>query len=200
MSFGNRAAAFLGPLAGKTTAFLLENRASKLNLAQATLPYLAEREEGCCILDLDAFYSSNLETIARNFPRSNLKRVEIIIPEVGADIEATLAEIFVAASNRPLVIDSTNSLYQLLASQKPKSSSRKFAFLTAALSSWARANSSLVMANMYEREPPIRRRTAQFSGFFDVVVSVSRKPRGLGLFCKKGSAWQNRTFFLPLEN
>ena len=191
---------FLGPLRGKTTAFLLDDRRSKLSLAEAALPYLAGTKEGCRILDLDAFYSSNIETITRNVPRGDLKRIEIIIPEVGSDIETTLSEAFLGASNKALILDSTNTLYQLLAYQKPKSSSRKFAFLIAALSTWAKANSLPVIANMYERERPFYKRATPISGFFDVVVSVSRRPKGLGLLCRRGSAWQNRSFFLPLED
>lgn len=168
-------------------------------LAQTTLPYLAERGGGCCVLDLDAFYSSNIEAVTNEVPRSRLKRVEIIMPDAGSDIETTLAEVFTNLSDKSLVIDSTNSLYQLLAYHRPKSSSRKFAFLITVLSGWAKANSRLVIANTYEREPPFHRKATPLSGFFDVVVSVSSKPKGLRLFCKKGNAWQSRTFFLPLE-
>lgn len=195
MSLGNRAADFLEPLVGVTTAFLLKDRGSKVALARAILPRLAERDGGCRVLDLDAFFSSNIESVTTGVRGSGLKDIEIVLPEAGADIEAALAEVF--ADGRSLIIDSTNSLYHLLAYRGPKSASRKLAFLAAALSGWARANSRLVIANTYEREPPILRRAGSFASFFDVVVSVSSQPHGLGLFCKKGSPWQSRSLFLP---
>lgn len=196
MSLGSPVADFLEPLTGTTTAFLLGDKDSKIALARAILPYLAEREEGCCVLDFDAFFSSGIESVTSNVQREHLKDIEVVIPQPGSDIEATLAEVF--TGSRSLIIDSTNSLYHLLAYQRPKSASRKLAFLIAALSRWAQANSRLVIANTYEREPPIRRRAGSFSTFFDVAVSVSSRPRGLGFTCRKGNPWQNRNFILPV--
>lgn len=201
MSFSEKTVALLRPLAGKTTAFLLIDRPSKLDLARALLPHLAAMGDGCRILDLDAFYSSNLEVVARDVPRASMKRIELIIPEVGSDIEATMAGLFADESDRTLVIDSTNTLHQLLAHQNPRSSSRDFAFVCAALSSWASSNSRVVLANTYEREPPIRRRIrTPFSRFFDVTVSVSRRVGGLGLACRRGNAWPGKAFFLALQD
>jgi hypothetical protein len=201
LSFSEKTAALLRPLVGKTTDFLLIDRASKLSLARAMLPHLAAMGDGCRILDLDAFYSSNIAEISKEVPHAAMKRIELIIPDVGSDIQHAIAGLFADESDRTLVIDSTNTLHHLLASQKPKSSSREFAFVCAALSNWARANSRVVMANTYEREPPIRRRVAMpFSRFFDVAVSVSHRPGGLGLHCRRGNAWPGRAFFLALQD
>ena len=148
------------------------------------------------MLDLDAFFSSDIESVASGVPRARLKDVVMIVPQPGSDIEATLAEVF--TGNRSLVIDSTNTLYHLLAYQSPKPASRKLAFLVAALSKWAQANSRLVIANTYEREPPTRRRAGSFSAFFDAAISVSANTRGLEFMCRKGNPWQSKTIFLPI--
>jgi hypothetical protein len=201
LSFSEKTTALLGPLVGKTTAFLLSDRGSKLILARALLPHLVARGDGCRILDLDAFYSSNIEEIAGGVPRANMKRIELIVPGVGSDIEATIADLFGDGSDRALIIDSTNTLHQLLAQQNPRPSSREFAFTCAALSNWAGANSRVVVANTYEREPPIHRRIKMpFSRFFDITVSVSQRAGGLGLYCRRGDAWPGRSFFLSLQD
>jgi len=201
MSFGSqRATLLLDPLVSKTVAFLLNDRRSNLSLAWAILPFLMVRE-GCRVLDLDALYSSNADTIAARVPPELMGRLELTVPEAGSNIERTVTELFLDTTGRPLIIDSANTLYQLLSSRSPKSSSRKFAFLIAALSSWARANARLVFSSTYARGTTARRKTARsLSEMFDVVISVSRKAGWLTLRCERGNAWREKTFFLPLED
>lgn len=202
MSFSSQnVALLLDPLVGKTTVFLLEDRSSNLDLANAILPTLARGKEGCSILDLDAFYSSNIDVIGSRMPAGRMERVELRVPEAGANIERVLADLFLDASIKPLIIDSANTLHQLLASQNPRPSSRKFAFLAAAMSSWARANAGMVLSSTYERGTATHKRsTRSLYETFDVVISVSRKARGLAMRCERGNAWRERDFFLPLEN
>ena len=65
MSFGDGLPRqFLEPMKGKTAAFRLNGRSSNLKFAAAVVGLLAGALVGCRILDLDAFYSSNLETLA----------------------------------------------------------------------------------------------------------------------------------------
>ena len=201
MSFSEKTATLLRPLAGKTTAFLLIDRPSKLGLARALMPHLAAMGDGCRILDLDAFYSSNLSEITRDVPRTDARRIELIVPAAGSDIESTIAALFEDESDRTLVIDSTNTLHQLLVRQNPRSSSRDLAFAWAALSNRASSDSRVVLANTYEREPPVRRRTkAPLSALFDVTVTVSRRVGGLDLSVRRGVAWPGKTFFLALQD
>lgn len=171
-----------------------------MNLASAILPSLAEGKEGCSILDLDALYSSNIDVVGARVSSGRLGRIELRVPEAGSNIERTLADIFLDASSRPLIIDSTNTLYQLLASQNPRPSSRKFAFLAAAMSSWARANARMVLSSTYERRTATRKKTARsLYEMFDIVISVSRKADGLAMRCERGNAWRDRDFFLPFS-
>ncbi|MDG6901818.1 MAG: hypothetical protein JRM80_07645 [Nitrososphaerota archaeon] len=201
MSLNEKAHDLLSPLVGRTSAFLVSERGLKLSFARAILPHLAARGGGCRIFDLDAFFSSNLGEVTRNVPRAAVKNVELIIPEVGFDIESEIADLFSDESDRALIIDSTNTLNQLLASQKPRSASRELAFVFAALSNWARMNSRVVVANTYERNPPIPRRAATpFSRFFDLTISVSQRVGGVSLHCRKGDVWAGRPFFLSFQD
>lgn len=185
---------------GKTTAFLVGDRVSNLRFAEAILPLVAGDEMGCDLLDLDALYSSNLKSIAARTTPHDLENLEIIIPEPGSDIESTLASLFQGGRRRTLIIDSVNSLYQLLSSPNPKSSSRKFAFLISALSVWARDNRRAVIASIYERRTtPRAKMSRSLADAFDSAVSVSRETRGMALRCERGSAWRNGAFFLPFQ-
>lgn len=192
---------FLGPLEGKTTAFRLSDRPSNLKFAEAILGLLAEDQRGCNLLDLDAFYSSNLETVAAEVPSDGLASLDITIPEPGSEIEAILAAVFHGGHDRPLLIDSANTLYQLLSLHNPRSASRKFAFFVSALSDWASSNRKPVIISIYDRRPATHRKASRsFVDVFDNSVYVSRKADGLAFRCERGNAWRGGTFFLSLDD
>lgn len=190
---------FLEPLAGKTTAFLLDDRPSNLGLATAIASLLAASRLRCRLLDLDAFYSSNLQTLTAGLERESLAGLEIDVPEPGSDTEATLAALFTGQVGLTL-IDSANSLYQLLSARNPRAAGRKFSFFVSALSSWARSNGKPAIVSLYDRRPTIRRRASRsLSDAFDNSISLSVGHEGLTFRCERGSAWSGGDFFLPLQ-
>jgi len=189
---------FFEPLAGKTTVFRLDGRQSNLRFASAILGLLAGARFGCRILDLDAFYSSNLEALAAGVPRESLAGFDVTLPEPGSEIEAALAALFLGGQDKPLLVDSANSLYQLLSLSNPRAASRKFAFFASALSSWARSNGEPAIASIYDRRPVAHRRASRsLADVFDNSVSISAKGDGLAFRCERGSAWRGGGFFLP---
>jgi len=202
MSFGDGLLRqFLEPMKGKTAAFRLNGRSSNLKFAAAVVGLLAGARMGCRILDLDAFYSSNLETLAANAPREGLSDIDLDIPEPDSDMEVILTELFLGDDNRLILIDSVNSLYQLLSARNPKAASRKFSFFMSALSSWSSSNGGPAIATLYDRRPATHRRTSRsLADSFDVSVSVASKPNGLAFRCERGSAWRGGSFFLPFED
>lgn len=189
---------FLEPLEGKTTAFRVNDRPANLRLGAAMLRLLAGGHRGCRLLDLDAFYSSNLETLARGVPRESLASFELTVPEPRSDTEATLAATFLEGEDKPILIDSANSLYQLLSANNPRAATRKFAFFISALSSWSKSNGTPAVASIYDRRPAVHRRASRsLSDVFDNSISLSAKPDGLAFKCERGSAWRGGGFFLP---
>jgi hypothetical protein len=198
---GRQSRLFLGPLEGKTTAFRLNDRPSNLRFASAIIGLLVGDQRGCRLLDLDAFYSSNLDTLAAGVSRESLESFDFTIPEPGFDVEATLAAMFREGGAKPLLIDSANSLYQFLSLRNPRAASRKFAFFVSALSEWARSNGKPAIASIYDRRPTARRRASRsLADVFDNSVLLSTRPGGLAFRCERGSAWRGGSFFLPLEN
>jgi hypothetical protein len=188
-------------LEGKTTAFRLSDRPSNLKFAKAILGLLTEGGRGCNLLDLDAFYSSNLETIAAGVSQDGLASLDVTMPEPGSEIEAILASMFHGGHDRPLLIDSANTLYQLLSLRNPRSASRKFAFFVSALSDWAISNRKSVIASIYDRRPATHRKASRsLTDFFDNSVSVSSRADGLAFKCEHGNAWRSGAFFLSLDD
>jgi len=202
MSLSERQARlFFEPLGGKTTAFRLDGRQSNLKFASAILRLLAGARLGCRFLDLDAFYSSNLEALAVGVPRENLAGLEMTLLDPGSEVEAALAALLLDGEDRPLVIDSANSLYQLLSVRNPRAAGRKFTFFVSVLSSWARSNGEPAMASIYDRRPVAHRKASRsLADAFDNSVSVSAKRDGLAFRCERGSAWRGGGFFLPAED
>lgn len=189
---------FLEPLAGKTTAFLLGDRPSNLRFAAAITGLLAASRLRCRLLDLDAFYSSNLQTLAAGLGES-LTGLEIAVPEPGSDMEATLAALFIGQVGLTL-IDSANSLYQLLSVRNPRAAGRKFSFFASALASWAGSNGRPAIVSLYDRRPTIRRRGSRsLADAFDNSVSLSVGHDGLAFKCERGAAWRGGEFFLPFQ-
>jgi hypothetical protein len=192
---------FLEPLAGKTTAFRVDDRPSNLKFAAAILRLLAGARRGCRLLDLDAFYSSNLEALAVGLPRESLAGFDITLPEPGSDMEATLAGFFLGGDARPVLIDSVNSLYQLLSARNPRAAGRKFTFFVSAMSNWAKSNGEPAVASIYDRRPATRKKASRsLADVFDSSISLSAKPDGLAFKCERGSAWRGGGFFLPFED
>lgn len=148
-------------------------------------------------MDLDAFYSSNLSDLARGVPREALGDFEMMLPEPGSDTEATLSAAVLEVGDRPLLIDSANTLYQLLSAGNPRSATRKFAFFVSALSSWARSNGRPAVASIYDRRPAAHRRASRsLADAFDNSISLSVKHDGLAFRCERGSTWRGGGFFL----
>lgn len=202
MSLGDgRSMLFFEPLKGKTTAFRVDGRQSNLRFASTVLRLLAGARLGCRFLDLDAFYSSNLEALAAGVPLKSMAGFDMTLPEPGSEIEAELADLFLGGGDRPLLVDSANSLYQLLWARNPRAASREFNFFVSALSGWARSNGEPVIASIYERRPVAHRRPSRsLADVFDNSVSVSVGHEGLALKCERGGAWRGGGLFLPFED
>jgi len=201
LSLSSASRLFLGPLEGRTVAFRVNDRPSNLKLARAVLGFLVREKRGCRVLDLDAFYSSNVESIAAGIDSEDLEGVEITIPEPGSETEAFLATFLRTDNDKPLLIDSVNSLYQLLSMRNPRSATRKFSFFISALARWARSNGGPVIASIYDRRPAMRRRASRsLTDGFNISISTSMEERGLSLRCERGSAWRGGRFFLAFED
>ena len=190
MSFGGQQSqAFFGPLTGRTATFLLEGRRANLDFARALVGLLAEAGGSCVVLDLDAFYSSNADTIFPGVPKALAEASAVIVPEPGDDIEAEFARLF-GSTQKAIVIDSLNSLYHLISLEDGSSRSRKLAFAVAALSYLAKTNDTAVVLTMYRREGFTRYGTGRsISALSEITASVDVRGAELVIRAERGQAW-----------
>jgi len=201
MSFGvQRAQAFLAPLTGRTATFLLESRGANLSFARAIISLLAQAGDGCAVVDLDAFYSSNSDRIFTTLAQATSTAMAIRVPEPGADVEGDFSTIF-EAPQRAVIIDSLNSFYHLVSQEDGSSRSRKLMFAVASLSYYARANGKIVIFSMYRREGFTRRGTSRsISSLSDITASVNIRGDEVVFRSERGSGWPGEKFSIRIPS
>lgn len=189
MSFSaGEAEAFIGPVAGKTTTFLLEGREDNVAFATAAISLVTKSGRTCSVLDLDALYSSNADTILGALPSSSLHRTSFIVPDPGSDVERELPRIL-SSGAEVVIIDSFNTFYHLLSHDDGASRGRKLSFAVASMSYLARTGSRPVFFTMYRRGGAWRQGTRPISGLSDVTAAVRTQASELFLSCERGRAW-----------
>jgi hypothetical protein len=193
MSFGaHEAQLFFSPLRGRTATFLLEDRLANLDFARAVVGLLAQTPDTAEILDLDAFYASNADSIFRSFSSPTIATLRV--PEPGADIEGEFASMF-EGSQGVVIVDSLNSFYHLISQEDGSSRSRKLNFAIAVLGYLAKANAKAVILSMYRREGFARRGTGRsISSLSDITASVYTRSQELLIRGERGPSWEGGVF------
>ena len=190
MSFGgNQAHAFLTPLMGKTTTFIVEDRQANLHFAETVMALLERAGEACAIIDLDALYTSNSDRIFSRLDSTTPKATSIRVPEPGVDIETEFSTLF-EVQQKVVIIDSLNSFHHLLALEDRTSRSRKLSFAIASLSYFARANDRAAILTMYRREGLAHGGTGRsISAMSDATASARVTGGALIVRSERGPIW-----------
>lgn len=201
MSFGvHLARQFLAPLQGKTVVFFVADRDTNLLLSKLLVTSAAASGNSCFVLDMDAFYASNSNSLAGDVSPQDMKNIQLYIPRIGASGEEAALGLFDGVEHRIDIIDDMNSLYHTFSSDDQGSAGRKLTFLMEVLSFLGRTNRMTVLITIYERErPTFTRRARLFAGLGDVSVSIRRDGDGLTLRCDRGAAWPDRTLNLSIR-
>jgi len=192
MSFsGDQARSFFVPLWGKAVTFVLDERKSNVQFARTIVSLASLCSEACSILDLDALYSSNADTIFSQ-PAGSDNR--ILLPPPGSEIELAFPRLF-EAHQRVIIVDSLNSLYHLLSQEDAGSRSRKLAFAVESLSYLARTNSKTALLTMYKREGFVRQgRSRSISGLSDLTATVEARGEEVTVISERGRTWSGGRF------
>ncbi|MBI3860150.1 MAG: hypothetical protein HY296_07985 [Thaumarchaeota archaeon] len=185
--------AFLRPLKGKTSTFVVDSRRTNAALAKALLteatPFF--------VLDIDALYSSSADNLLTGIPPEKLNTIVIRVPSPGSEIEPELASLFDGGSD--VIIDSLNTLNHLLSLGDRNSRGRKLSFLVAGLSYAANQSGRMFIFSMYKRMTQTRAgRGRTLADLTDLTISVHSSNDGLRLKCERGTAWKGNSFSIPL--
>ncbi len=187
---------FIQPMKGKTTTFIVDDRYSNLQFARGALALAALAGESSVVLDVDALYSSDSDTIFQE--KAAAAHILIRVPEPGTSIETEFSELL-ADDSSVVVVDSLNSLFHLLASGSSRSRSRKLSFALATLSYLARSGGKAVILTMYRREGFGRTgNTKSISNLSDSTASAEANGSELTLRCERGSLWPSGRFSIRI--
>ncbi len=198
MSFSaQQSRSFVGPLLGHTATFMVDDRRTNLAFARSALFHLTRERHPCVILDIDALYSSNSDFIFAPLSETQLRAIQVVVPEPDSDVEAVIPALLASDSER-IIVDSLNSLFHLLTTGGRSSRSRKLSFMMALLSYLTKVQKTAVLFTMYRRErAPYFGRSKNISDLSDMTVSTSLTGAALALKCERGLGWVGGGFSLP---
>jgi hypothetical protein len=175
-------------LLGHTVTFTVDERNTNLAHARCVMRYLARRKLSCTVLDADAFYASNLQYIIGSMPDESSRRIELLVPDLGSDLQAEFGQLFGIGSHAVTIIDSLNSVFHLLPAEGHGSRNRNLAFVMSLLSYLARTDRRTVFLTAYRRNPRFEGRNP-ISALSDQSITVSLVDGKVDFRGKLGS-WQ----------
>jgi hypothetical protein len=190
MSFsGEQTRLFFAPLWGRTTTFLIQDRQANLDFARTVLSLIAQGGDSFAVFDLDAFYSSNSDTIFKTLGRAAPEDTAVRVPEPGANIESEFSTLF-ETRQKIIVIDSLNSFFHLISQEDGSSRSRKLTFAVASLSYFAKTNGKAVVLIAYRREGYARGGTGRWiSSLSDLTATVGIRGETILVSTESSQAW-----------
>lgn len=192
-----QAESFLGPIIGKTATFLVAGREANLAFARAAIALVTGTSRTCAVLDLDALYSSNADTILGPLPSTSIRSATFTVPDPESKVEQELPR-FLSSDAGVIIIDSFNTLYHLLSYGDGSSRGRKLSFAVATMSYLARTSGKAVILVMYRRGGSWRQGTKSISDLSDVTAAVRVQDSELSVTCERGKAWPERRFSIRI--
>ena len=191
---GDEPQQFFGPLIGRTTTFMLDGRPANLEFAAMVMSFVSQASTSCAVFDLDAFFSSNSDSVLSGMDATSARSSVIQVPEPGSGVELEFSRLF-ERGQEVVIIDSLNSLYHLLSLEDGASRSRKLAYALAALSYLARTCEKTVILSMYRREGFFQAGTHRsISALSDSTASVEANKGAVRIRTERGTLWPGGSF------
>lgn len=183
--------AFLNPLRGKSSAFIVTNRGANATVARFTLHCLAVAKIRTIILDTSCFYAMNVRSLTHGLPNEFIDRTTIIgIPE-----ETTPEDVItdlLTTDAKAILIDDLNALNALLSSGQSKSAIHKLFVTIRVLSYNARMDNSLVFTTVYGTQRADGNSRRSLAASADLQISVESRPSHISFRCN--NAWPSPSF------
>ena len=192
-----QAEAFLGPMVGKTTTFLVAGRDANLAFARTAIALVAGAVRCCTVLHLDALYSSGADEILGSLPGRAIRSVRFTVPDPSSKVEQELPRAL-SSDAGVVIIDSFNTLYHLLSYGDGASRGRKLSFAVASMSYLARTTGKAIIMTMYRRGGFFRQGTRSISELSDITAAVKVQGSELSISCERGKAWPEGRFSIRI--
>jgi len=157
-----QAFAFLRPLKGKSTTFIVANRNANLSASRFILTCLATLRIDAGLFDTSCCYGVNIRKLTDGLPSDFKQRSTISYITEGLTYEESLTRMLLLESPA-ILIDDLNAILHLLSSHNRKSGIHRLSTFYHTLSYAARLNSLLVMGMVYKTGPGSAARSSQRS-------------------------------------
>src|ERR1039458_4598840 len=144
-----QAFAFLRPLMGRASVFIVPSRSRNSSVASFLLGCLAESRTSTVIFDTSSFYGANISALTQSLPKDFLQQSTLITPPDDLPLEDSMTAALTIKTGA-ILIDDLNALHYLLSSGPRRSGThRLFAFIRL-LSYEARLNDLYVFGTVYK--------------------------------------------------
>jgi hypothetical protein len=180
---------FFAPLRGNLTILLLHDIQAKMELSLFVLRCACLQSMDTTILDVDAFYCTNIDRFADEYAQSIPEVKMLLLPERDFEVSSLLP---LLSSKRELItIDDLNSLYSLATNGRK---SHQLAILIRLLSYNARMNNSWVIATAYQTEIDVKQEKVNqrsLTALGDLLIDTSFRDGSLKLKGASKGQWPN---------
>lgn len=195
-----QAYAFLRPLRGKSSTFVIKNRTANAAVSRFILGCLAATKNHATILDTSCFHGVNVRELTRGLPKEFLQQSVLQdLPDESRDGDS-LGDML--TSDNPVVwIDDMNAVLQLLSSRGQRSGIHRLSTFYHILSYHARVNNATVLGMVYKAAfgtlpTGISRRS--LPKVSDLQIATELRKDEIVFRCHDMTAWPVEGFRAPL--
>jgi len=191
-----QAYAFLSPLRGRSSAFLVADRKANTAITAFALGCLAALRMRTVMLDTSCFYGTNMEVLAESLPREYLERTTTLTVAEDTGLENVLTQLMTERT-KAVLIDDLNSLNALMSSGYQESSIHKMFVLIRMLSYGARMNNTLILATVYRSQRADTNSRRSLAAATDLQITTEAQPSGITFSCDAANTWPRGKFVAP---
>ena len=197
----NQAHAFLHPLKGRLSAFIVTSRAENRASASFILGCLAALRMRTLILDTSCFYGTNAEVLTERLPAEFLERTKVLTITDDAKLEEILAGVVTTKEAKAIIVDDLNTMNSLKSSGGEKFGVRKLFTLMRMFSWTARMNNLLVLATIYRNEGQEAKGSKRsLAAAADLNIIVKREASHITFRCDNVDIWSNHEFIVAADH
>ncbi len=189
-----QAYAFLSPLRGRSSAFLLASRRGNVAVAAFALGCLAGLKMRTVVLDTSCFYGTNIELLTEGLPKEFLERSTILTVAEDVRPEGVLTDLIAKKEAKAILIDDLNSLNALMSSGHQKSGIHELFVLIRMLSYNARINNVSVLTTVYKSQRADANSRRSLAAAADLQITTETDSSCVTFRCDGPDIWPNKKF------
>jgi hypothetical protein len=195
-----QAYAFLRPLRGRSSTFIIKNRASNTAASRFILGCLAATKNRATILDTSCFHGVNVRELTEGLPKEFVQQSVLEDLPDGSHAADSLSAVL-TAETPAIWIDDMNAVLQLLSSRGQRSGIHRLSTFFHLLSYHARVNNAMVLGMVYKAAfgtlpAGITRRSLPKVSDLQIVTELKKDE--IVFRCHDLAAWPVEGFSAPL--